>query len=332
MEMTQEMWIALAVIAVLVYYIIYGRPKKPGKKPVEEPEELAAEKTYRVPDSFKAKQYLLEGEYWDFYLKLAAITDTLNLNINCCVPMTAVVSPENNAGLFDICFKSVDFVITDANGKILLCMDLVKSRNLTMRIDAAKTRNRIYNLNDVRTRYIMVDYEAVSKNPGLLDAVIRYNIFVAGSAEVNLNLDDYYEYDKRRFKKQDYLISINERDFYRVLKGVIDVYNQGRKNKAHIFCQVGIQYIADCVIKGRKVSKLSVDYVISSRGTKISCCIELDDRSHEEPGRQQNDEIKNRVFCETKIPFIRYRAKANGAYASEDAEEIKKQLLPYLND
>lgn len=74
--------------------------------------------------SFKRKEYLLTPTELKFYKILKEITDELQLNICPQVALYEIINTNNYKDFNKISRKSIDFVITEPNLKILCCMEL----------------------------------------------------------------------------------------------------------------------------------------------------------------------------------------------------------------
>lgn len=89
----------------------------------------------------------------------------------------------------------------------------------------------------------------------------------------------------------------------------------------HLFAQVRIgdlmevnwsvlpSYTKNCDHARYAISSLSVDYVITDSDFKIICAVELDDKSHQNPDRQERDKMVNMAFKSAGIRLLRYKIK-----------------------
>ncbi len=59
-----------------------------------------------------------------------------------------------------------------------------------------------------------------------------------------------------------------------------------------------------------RISQKSIDFLICDRDFAIIAAIELDDRTHERPGRAKPDATKNRALAAAGIPLVRWRVTA----------------------
>jgi len=73
---------------------------------------------------FRKKEYLLTPAELKFYKLLKTITDKLGYNLFTQVSLYEIVQTQNNLYFNSIKSKSIDFVITQENCKILLCIEL----------------------------------------------------------------------------------------------------------------------------------------------------------------------------------------------------------------
>ena len=73
---------------------------------------------------YEKKTYLLTQNELKFYKLLKNITDKNNLNIFCQVALYEIIKSKNIKDFNKIKSKTIDFVITDVNCKIKLCIEL----------------------------------------------------------------------------------------------------------------------------------------------------------------------------------------------------------------
>lgn len=97
----------------------------------------------------------------------------------------------------------------------------------------------------------------------------------------------------------------SEEALYRRLKEVLPGY--------HIFAQVQLSRLID-VKKGHdfskwfnRVNRMSVDFVVCDENLKVLTVIELDDSSHRDPLRQEQDYKKNKALKSAGIKIVRWQ-------------------------
>ncbi len=73
---------------------------------------------------YEKKEYLLTKNELYFYKTLKQATDELNLNLFVQVSLYAIIKNKNYKDFNKIKSKSIDFVITEKNCKIKLCIEL----------------------------------------------------------------------------------------------------------------------------------------------------------------------------------------------------------------
>lgn len=73
---------------------------------------------------YSKKEYLLTNNELKFYKLLKIVTDKNNLNLFSQVALYEIVNSVNIKDFNKIKSKTIDFVITDVNGKILICLEL----------------------------------------------------------------------------------------------------------------------------------------------------------------------------------------------------------------
>lgn len=120
---------------------------------------------------------------------------------------------------------------------------------------------------------------------------------------------------KNIYTKKEYLLTPTELKFYKILKQVTDEMNL-------VICpQVSLYEI----VKSQnhksfnKISRKTIDFVITEPNLKIKCCIELDDYTHNRQSRIERDTFLNELFENTGIKLI--RIKVQQYY---NIEELKK--------
>lgn len=101
-------------------------------------------KTLNV-DSFYKKEYLLTQTELKLYKILKQITNKLELELFCQVPMYELVNCNNFKDFAKIKSKSIDFVITEKNCKIKLCIELDDyTHNRNKRIERDNFVNKVF--------------------------------------------------------------------------------------------------------------------------------------------------------------------------------------------
>lgn len=96
-------------------------------------------------DSFYKKEYLLTQTELKLYKLLKQITNKYNLELFCQVPMYELVNCNNFKDFSKIKSKSIDFVITEKNCKIKLCIELDDyTHNRNKRIERDNFVNKVF--------------------------------------------------------------------------------------------------------------------------------------------------------------------------------------------
>ena len=103
------------VIIVLVIDIIIS------KMPKNEQEEIT---NMDFSSLYEKKMYLLTQNELKFYKLLKSITDKNNLNLFSQVALYEIVSSKDIKSFNKVKSKTIDFVITDVNCKINICIEL----------------------------------------------------------------------------------------------------------------------------------------------------------------------------------------------------------------
>lgn len=123
---------------------------------------------------------------------------------------------------------------------------------------------------------------------------------------------------KSLYTKKEYLLTPTELKFYKILKEITDDINL-------IICpQVSLYEIINSNYKGfNKISRKTVDFVITEPNLKIKCCIELDDYTHNRKKRIERDNFINELFNEIEMRLI--RITVSQYYNKEDIKKLITQ-------
>jgi len=147
------------------------------------------------------------------------------------------------------------------------------------------------------------------------------------------NEDNKYEiynsYYKNNYEKKEYLLTQNEKFFYKVLKDAI-------KDKDIIIQTQVVLYNIIRPIKDKnfyyyfdKIKAKSIDYVLLDKDFKILLCIELDDYTHKQNNRIKRDTFINKIFFEANVKLL--RIKANSYYNVDTIKELIENKLKEEN-
>ena len=109
------------VYALIFVIIILMMDLILNKIPKQEREEI---KNEDLSSLYEKKTYLLTQNELKFYKLLKNITDKNNLNLFCQVALYEIIKSKNIKDFNKIKSKTIDFVITDVNCKIKLCIEL----------------------------------------------------------------------------------------------------------------------------------------------------------------------------------------------------------------
>lgn len=94
---------------------------------------------------YEKKEYLMTKNELKFYKQLKKITDKLNLTIFTQVSLYQIIKNKEYKNFNKIKSKSIDFVITENNGKIKLCIELDdNTHNKNNRIERDNFINEIF--------------------------------------------------------------------------------------------------------------------------------------------------------------------------------------------
>ena len=113
---------------------------------------------------------------------------------------------------------------------------------------------------------------------------------------------------RQTYQPRRYLLTRNEAAFFRVLVSLVG-------NRYQISCKVRLADIVTCSDRdwnrghGNRIAQKHLDFVLSCpTSSRIVAAIELDDRSHRNPARQERDLFLNRLCSRMAIPLLRVPA------------------------
>ena len=109
-------YILIFIIIILILERIIN------KKPKEE--KQINTKNIDYSSLYSKKEYIMTSEELKFYKLLKSITNKYNLIIFTQVSLYAIIKSNNIKDFNKIKSKSIDYVITDNNGKIKFCIEL----------------------------------------------------------------------------------------------------------------------------------------------------------------------------------------------------------------
>lgn len=121
------------IILLIIEKIITSNKQEDNKKIVN------------TENTYSKKEYLLTQQELKFYKLLKTITDKLELNLFCQVAMYELINTKNYLDFNRIKSKSIDFVITEKNCKIRLCIELDdETHKQQKRIERDEIVNKIF--------------------------------------------------------------------------------------------------------------------------------------------------------------------------------------------
>ena len=108
------------IIILIIERIINNKPK----------EEKQVNNKINYSSLYNKKEYIMTTEELKFYKLLKSITNKYSLIIFTQVSLYAVIKSNNIKDFNKIKSKSIDYVITDNNGKIKFCIELDDTTHL----------------------------------------------------------------------------------------------------------------------------------------------------------------------------------------------------------
>lgn len=137
--------------------------------------------------------------------------------------------------------------------------------------------------------------------------------------------DNEREKPKYRYTRKQFFLTRAEHEFYDALITAVG-------DKYHVFAQVHLPTILDNKVKGQDwraalahINRKSVDFVLCDKAyISPKLAIELDDKSHERPDRQERDKEVERILADAGVPLLRVENK--GRF---DSTELARQINEY---
>lgn len=148
-------YILLIIVIVLLILERYINSNKEMDEVINQDNTL---KDVKTENSFYKKDYLLTQNELKFYKLLKPIVDKLELNLFCQVAMYEIINCKDLKSFNRIKSKSIDFVITEKNCKIKLCIELDdRTHNYNKRIKRDAFVNKIFEQTNTKLLRIKVE-------------------------------------------------------------------------------------------------------------------------------------------------------------------------------
>lgn len=143
----------IVIIIILVGIITYLEKKIQTNNSTDE----VIIKSNNYKKDYEKKEYLLTPTELKFYKLLKTITDELNYTLFTQIALYEIVNCKNYKNFNKIKSKSIDFVITEKNCKIKLCIELDdKTHNTNKRIERDTFINDMFKELDIKLLRIPV--------------------------------------------------------------------------------------------------------------------------------------------------------------------------------
>ncbi len=143
----------IVIIIILVGIITYLEKKIQTNNSTNE----VIIKSNNYKEDYEKKEYLLTPTELKFYKLLKTITDELNYTLFTQIALYEIVNCKNFKNFNKIKSKSIDFIITEKNCKIKLCIELDdKTHNTNKRIERDTFINDMFKELDIKLLRIPV--------------------------------------------------------------------------------------------------------------------------------------------------------------------------------
>lgn len=141
------------------------------------------------------------------------------------------------------------------------------------------------------------------------------------------------EKPKYRYTRKQFFLTRAEHECYDALIAAVG-------DQYHVFVQVHLPTIIDNKVKGQDwraalahINRKSVDFVLCDKAyISPKLAIELDDKSHERPDRQERDREVERILADAGVPLLRIenRGRFDPADLAQriNAYEQRNQVTP----
>jgi very-short-patch-repair endonuclease len=131
---------------------------------------------------------------------------------------------------------------------------------------------------------------------------------------------------KYQYKRKDFFLSRAEHECYDTLISAVG-------SDYHVFAQVHLPTLVDHKIVGqnwwgalRHIGEKSVDFVLCDKAyISPRLVIELDDKTHEQPKRQERDKEVECILKEVGLPLL--RLENHGRFSSSELSQKIKDVL-----
>lgn len=131
---------------------------------------------------------------------------------------------------------------------------------------------------------------------------------------------------KYRYNRKNFFLTRAEHECYDALVEAVGT-------EYRIFAQVHLPTLVDHTVRGQDwraalahINRKSVDFVLCDKAyLSPKLAIELDDKSHERPDRQERDREVERILHEAGVPLLRIENRGN-FNPSELSQRIKETL------
>lgn len=134
------------------------------------------------------------------------------------------------------------------------------------------------------------------------------------------------EKPKYLYRRKQFFMTRAEHEFYKTLLEAVG-------QDYFVFAQVHLPTILDHTVRGQNwhaalahINRKSVDFVICDKAyISPKLAIELDDRSHERPDRQERDQKVEKILENAGVPLLRLKNRAS-FNPNELKEEVRAKL------
>lgn len=129
---------------------------------------------------------------------------------------------------------------------------------------------------------------------------------------------------KEHYVPREYILTRSELEIYKILTEIANELNLTLLSQVSLYSILRSKKSNDMYFN--KIKSKSIDFVLIDKiNSKIKLCIELDDKTHEQPERIKRDNFINQLFKDLKIQLL--RIKVHNYYNKLDIEnQIMKAI------
>ena len=137
-------------------------------------------------------------------------------------------------------------------------------------------------------------------------------------------------YCEEKYNAKRYIISLNELNFFKELKKLIDVMDLNLLTQVSLYSLIETKNKKYNYEEFNKIKSKSIDFVIADKKScRARVCIELDDTTHKLNNRIKRDNFLDELFKSVGIKLLRIKVSDN---YEKDIENIKQTIIEVMSN